>query len=242
VTNLVAALGLGERELVGLVGAGGKSTLLRRLGEELARRGHRVVLSTTTHLGIDQVGPLDEVVWSVDPELVAEAAASRPPAFVLASATPSKASGPPPAALDALFADGACDYLVVEADGARRRSLKAPAPHEPVIPSRATMVIVVAGLDAVGRPAIEAAHRPERVAALTGRPEREPLRPEDVAAVLGHPEGGLKGVPASARVAVVLTKAPEAGALAAEVADRLRRHPRIERIVALTAGGHPALL
>lgn len=241
-TSLVAALGLGERELVALVGAGGKSTLLRRLGEELARSGHRVVLSTTTHLGVDQVGPLDEVVWSVDPDLVAEAVASRSPIFVLAAATPPKASGPPPGALDALFAEGGCDYLVVEADGARRRSLKAPAAHEPVIPSRATLVIVVAGLDAVGRPAIEVAHRPVRVAALTGRPARAPLRPEDIATVLGHPEGGLKGVPSGARVAVVLTKAQAAAPLASAIADLLRPHSRIERIVALTSQGHPARL
>ena len=39
------------------------------------------------------------------------------------------------------------DCVLVEADGARSRSLKAPADHEPVIPEFTTLTIVVVGLD-----------------------------------------------------------------------------------------------
>ena len=34
---------------VAVIGSGGKSTLLRALGEDAAARGERVVLATTTH-------------------------------------------------------------------------------------------------------------------------------------------------------------------------------------------------
>ncbi len=42
--------------------------------------------------------------------------------------------------------------MLVEADGARGRSLKAPAAHEPAIPSFANQVVVLCAIDAVGAP------------------------------------------------------------------------------------------
>ena len=43
------------------------------------------------------------------------------------------------------------DYVLVEADGAKRFPLKAPAAHEPVIPDETRLVIAVAGLSGVGK-------------------------------------------------------------------------------------------
>ena len=42
--------------------------------------------------------------------------------------------------------------VLVEADAPRGRSLKVPAPHEPVIPASTTLVVVVCALDALGQP------------------------------------------------------------------------------------------
>ena len=53
------------------------------------------------------------------------------------------------------------DYILVEADGAARRPLKAHAPHEPVIPTEANQTICVVGASGFGRPIAAAAHRPE---------------------------------------------------------------------------------
>ena len=68
------------------------------------------------------------------------------------------------------------------------------------------MVVSVVGVDAVGGLISDVCHRPERVAALTGRRLEDTLRPEDVATVLTHAEGGGKGVPSSARHIVAVTK------------------------------------
>lgn len=48
VTNLSAALAIGPREHIAIVGAGGKTTLMFALAEELRAAGKRVVTSTTT--------------------------------------------------------------------------------------------------------------------------------------------------------------------------------------------------
>ncbi|NNF87990.1 MAG: hypothetical protein HKM97_05660, partial [Acidimicrobiia bacterium] len=51
--DLAAAFGLGPRELVAFTGGGGKTSLLLNLGRQLTGRGDRVLITTTTKLGLD---------------------------------------------------------------------------------------------------------------------------------------------------------------------------------------------
>ena len=76
------------------------------------------------------------------------------------------------------------DYVLVEADGAAHRPLKAHAPHEPVIPPEANQTICVVGASGFGQPIAQAVHRPERYAPLAGVPETAEATPETEAAVL----------------------------------------------------------
>jgi probable selenium-dependent hydroxylase accessory protein YqeC len=115
------------------------------------------------------------------------------------------------------------DLVLVEADGARGRSLKAPAAHEPVVPPASDVVVVVAGLDALGA-ALDAGlvHRLERVCALTGRPPGAPVDEDVLVGTLslgGYPERS----PAAARTVVFLNKAEDESreAAARRVARRL---------------------
>ena len=150
------------------------------------------------------------------------------PLFVALGTVPGKVTGPTPEGVDRLFAETTTDHVVVEADGARSMSIKSPAEHEPVIPANSTLVIVVAAIDAVGRPIREVAHRPERVAALAGAAEDDVLTVPALASVLLHPEGGLKGIPESARVAVVVTRVTaDSEQPAADLTGLLLAHPRV---------------
>ncbi len=191
------------------IGAGGKTTLLLRLGGELVVAGRRVVLTTTTKLGSDQV--TGTVCRSADPAEVDDCFTSPGHVFVVISDDGRKVTGPSARGVDRLFTETATDYVLVEADGARRRFIKAPADHEPVIPSASTRVVIVAGLDAIGRPLAEVAHRPELVSALIGLDLTSLVEPEHVAALLAHPQGGLKGVPDRARAVVALTGGKQDG-------------------------------
>jgi len=227
--SLSETLGLGPRELVSFVGAGGKSTLLLGLGHELAKNGHRVVLTTTTRMSTDQVPASSAPVRDLDE--VGGAIAAGNMVFLIGETDGLKVIGPPVSLVDQLYDDNNVDYIVVEADGARRRAIKAPAEHEPVIPSRSTTVVVVTGLDAVGSRVDDAAHRPELVSAITGRGLDEKLTPEDVAAVIGSQSGGLARVPDETRVVVALTHLrPEKAAAAESIREILRDNPRVDRI------------
>jgi molybdenum cofactor cytidylyltransferase len=114
--------------------------------------------------------------------------------------------------------------IAVEADGSAHRPFKAPAEHEPVIPSSATDVVVCLGLSVLGQPLSEQwVHRPEVVAALAGTQPGTPVTPDCIVRTLLHEAGGRKGVPPSARLHALLNNptTPEHEQLAVHIAERL---------------------
>lgn len=205
--SLAARLGIEHPELVAFVGGGGKSTLTLQLGHELVDRGHRVVMTTTTKMGTDQIPKWATVCRGLD-EITA-ALERGEPAFALGSVDGPKVIGVTPGFVDEVFAAGDVTVLV-EADGARRRSFKAPGPCEPVIPLTSTLVVVVAGVDAVGGSINDVCHRPTLVAGILGSSVDEAVQAEDIAAVAMHTDGGRKNVPRHARLIACLTKVDKA--------------------------------
>ena len=160
-----------------VIGGGGKTTLLRILGEELAAGGKQVLLCTTT-----KILPFPGLPCARAGEEL-EALRREHRLLCVGTLLPDtgKLTAPemPMAELAARFG-----YVLVEADGAARRPLKAHAPHEPVIPAEANQTICVVGASGFGQPIADAAHRPERYAALAGAAETAEATPETEAAVL----------------------------------------------------------
>lgn len=162
-----------------VIGGGGKTTLLRTLGEELAAGGARVLLCATT-----KIYPFDGLLNLADPteEALAEALESR---RLVCAGTPVPGTGKltapglPMARLAAL-----ADCVLAEADGSAGRPFKAHAAHEPVVPREANQIVTVAGASGFGRPVREAVHRPELFGFLTELEPEDPVTPEAVAEAL----------------------------------------------------------
>ena len=205
--TLAAALGIERGGGVGggvvcAVGAGGKKTALYRLARELPGR---IALTATVHT--PPFARHADAVW-VERDPLAALGGRAAEARVLGIARPSEKrnrwAGLTPDMVNRLAAGGLFDTVLVKADGARFKWIKAPAPNEPVIPSSAKLVLVLVSAKAIGRPLDdEVAHHPEAIARLTGARLGEPIRAEQIAALLAHPEGGLKGV-GDARVVPIL--------------------------------------
>ena len=163
--------------VVTLVGAGGKTSALFRLADEAVAAGRRVVTTTTTRIFASQAeqAPGRLVVEpdgsaAIDWAALEAKLARHGHCLLVTSLTGPKCEGLPPTAVDALAArahDLGVSLIAVEGDGSRRRPVKAPAPHEPVIPACTTHLVPVVGLDALGLPLAEPhVHRPERMRAL----------------------------------------------------------------------------
>ncbi len=205
---LADALGVG-RGITALVGGGGKTSLMHRLGAELSRRG-TTVLCTSTHVQVPDMTLLIDPA----PEEVARAL-ERERLLFIGSWCEDGRLGPCDLVSTGDVA-ALAEYVVVEADGSKRLPFKAPAGHEPVLPPGTARVVAVAGMSGMYRPINEAAHRPHLYAALVGKEEGEPITPADCARVLRHPQGQKKGV--TGKFSVLLNQAETIEGFAAAAA------------------------
>lgn len=200
--------------MVSIVGAGGKTTLMFRLARELSEAGSTVLTTTTTKVMMPSRDQAAVVIVAEDVGEVLERASSVKDPHIFAASGPSghegKLSGFAPQAVEALWKSGLFRWVLVEADGAARRPLKAPASHEPVIPEGSAWVIAVAGMDAIGRPLDDdSVFRPRLYSEITGLGEGEPITEESIALSLVHPRGVMRGSPPGAIRCLFLNKAED---------------------------------
>lgn len=238
VQSLDNALGLGPHVCVALIGAGGKTTTMFALADELSQRGSSVVISTTTKIwkpGGRQVvlaeGPR-QLIDSVRPQLEPNRA------VVVGRAVneQGKLVGLPPRSVCELVGSGLADAVLVEADGAAGRSLKVHGEGEPVVPACAQVVIVVAGLDAVGKPVDERTiHRVEALGRVLPHESGSTVDARFVARVL---VAAARFTPHGARTIYALNKVDtdRAKADAEEVAAAIRAFQPNARVVRLQGG------
>lgn len=246
--RLADALRAANKRAIAFTGAGGKSTALERLAAELSV-DRPVVLTTTTKLGLEQSVLADAHLIAQDEAsfdslpallekhgsvLVTGAASSDEPKWLgLESSSVGKLG---------TLANQLGAGLLIEADGARGRSLKGHADHEPVIPAFVDLVVPVVGLDVVGEALGPAqVHRPEIVGSLLGLAQGERLKPEHIVRLLSLPEGGLKGVPEGAEVRVLLNKAetPKRLEVGLSVAEQLLASSRLKAVVLANVAHDP---
>jgi probable selenium-dependent hydroxylase accessory protein YqeC len=231
--SLADALVLREREVISLVGAGGKTSLLFSLARELHHKGHTVISTTTTKISEPSVEDTPCVIIEADEAqasaLIKEGLLRHGHCtFAPQRFDGRKIGGADPAFIERLARDKTADYIIVEADGARRLPLKAPAEHEPVIPPATTLLIPIVGIDALGRPLDEAtAFRPEQIAKLTKARIGGPITAEMMATLIVHPQGLCKGAVPGVRMIPFINKV--------ETNDRLNGARRVARVV-LDAG------
>ncbi len=240
VDHLREALELDRHRIISLVGAGGKTSLMFAMARELVTLGNHVVTSTTTKIfkPSREETPLlfireeAEDILKAVPDLI-----QRYGHFTLAeSRLPGKKlRGVSPELIDGLGALDGVDHVLVEADGAARLPLKAPDENEPVIPSKASLVVVVVGIDSLGV-ALSADHvfRPHIVSELTGLPLGEIVTAEAIAELIVHPRGMAKGAPPHSTIIPFLNKVdtPHGLKKGRELARHILKkgHPRINRV------------
>jgi molybdenum cofactor cytidylyltransferase len=215
--QLEQALRVCNHDVIAFVGAGGKTTAMFRLANELVAQGKRVVVTTTTRLSAAQTvkadsrPPLRYTRSHNFSERARAALATQPKILIVGEdVADDKVGGVPPAFIDELAALNVADAVLYEADGARMLPFKAPAAHEPVVANSTTLLVPVVGITALGAPLDDAhVHRAEIVARLAGARLGDIVTPTLAARVIAHPAGGLKAKPRGARVVTLVNQVEE---------------------------------
>jgi probable selenium-dependent hydroxylase accessory protein YqeC len=251
INSLKEALDIYPKDVISLVGAGGKTTLMFALARELSL--HKEVVITTTTTKIFPPSSLDtpyllisqeerEIVNFIlkkEGELNHITIASR----VLADS--GKLQGIDPLLISKLLTLSAVNYIIVEADGASKKPLKAPNPeYEPVFPSCTALVIPMVGIDALGSELSDKnVFRSEIVSRLTGIPLGGTISADAIVNLMLHPSGMTRGSPAHARIIPFINKIDLNAdrSIARDIGCKILKanHPRIDRVVLGQAQVHP---
>jgi probable selenium-dependent hydroxylase accessory protein YqeC len=183
------------------------------LARELANKGKRVVTTTTTQIFAPDSDETEQVIIEAEPSVlldIAKAALQQYRHITIAGSVNERGKllSVPPAVPAMLLRQRIADAVLIEADGARHHMIKAPAEHEPVILPETNVALLLMSAEAINQPlSKEIAHRPERLAAITGLHMGDPLTPEIIARVITSEKGALKGVPAGAQAYLLFTHA-----------------------------------
>ena len=200
------------------VGAGGKTTAMFKAARELSTRPDRslprktVLVTTTTHLGSWQAGFADQVICVNSLSEITKLEMNLPTGVTLliGKEINNRLSGLSTDKLEKVrrIAEEQNLPLLVEADGAQSRPLKAPGEQEPAIPEFSKHVVVVAGLSGIGKQlSREWVHRPEIFAELSGLNLGDEITFEAMVKVLRNTKGGLKNIPSTAHRVLLLNQA-----------------------------------
>lgn len=167
-----------NKGITSFVGSGGKTSLMRRLAEELCRSGARVICCSSVKTRPDPalhtlISPRErELLPSLDAHGVV---------FVGTRYADGSVGAPQPGF--ARLAEYA-DYVFVEADFSDGFPLKAHSMREPSLPAESRLTVCVAGLSGIGQRVSQAAHRSAIFAALAGLEEEDRVTPSALANVL----------------------------------------------------------
>lgn len=208
--NFHHALRIRSGESISFSGAGGKTTALFTLARELT---DPVLVTTTTHFSVEQMKLADNIRFTSqiqDPENFVNTLSPGITILVGEEVSDQRVSGPSLNLLDRIYQHTRSTgrSLLIETDGARQRPLKAPASYEPVIPQFIDHAVVVVGLSALGKPfSSRYVHRMEEFTHITNLSEGDEIPLEAITQVLTHPNGGLKGIPDTARRICLINQA-----------------------------------
>jgi probable selenium-dependent hydroxylase accessory protein YqeC len=208
VLKLYLALGIAPGDIVAFVGAGGKSSAIQAVADELAEAKMTFLTAPTTKMLVSETEKLGSLVTSEDAgELrtkAQDALSYGTSGVVVGSGLISKnrVGGVEPATIPSLAP--IADVVLVEADGSRRRPIKGTAAHEPALPDAVTLVVAVGNISAFGAPLTEEnVHRPELFSKLTGIGPGQSITARAFARALA--QGSLGNTSKDARTAALIT-------------------------------------
>lgn len=207
------AFDIARGEVVSLIGAGGKTSLMVGLGYELAEAGWRVLATTTLSMNAHQLELMPRAMpLSAGPDTISDALTHDKFVYLYGSIERGVVHGLHPDDIPALLDAVDSDVLLVEADSAEGKPLKAPFNGEPVIPSETTLILQVASLAALSAIMDEkGVYNARAMIDRYGFAQGTRIKSPWVALVLRDEQLGLRDVPPEPRLITFLNQTPSRG-------------------------------
>ncbi len=210
--KLKEALDIKYGEVISLVGGGGKTTLMFALARELASGNGCVITTTTAKIFKPSVSQTQYLLLETEEDRMIDILKKNMEHYNHITLAKEKLSsgkleGISPELVIKLAGINRISCIIVEADGANHKSLKAPNATEPVIPLNTSLLIPVVGIDAVGCHLDEEnVFRPQIVSELTGICLGGIITIESISFLLTDRRGIIKGSPDHTRIIPFINK------------------------------------
>lgn len=214
--KIYEALNINKSPVVlSIIGGGGKTSTMFHLAQELKTMGKKVLVTTTTHISVEQGQQLDQLIIEPDyTEALKKVKKGFHNELIIGLTTMmvrnKKLKGIPPQWVEGLQEEKIVDVILVEADGARGRPFKVPGDNEPVLPSYNDGIISVIGIDTLDKPITdEYVHRPDVMLTLLekGKHQREEILDiENIIKIFKHEKGPLKNIQEDVGIFILINK------------------------------------
>ncbi len=209
--SLYQALSIKKERVISVTGAGGKTSVIYSLANDLAAIGYSILITTTTAMfHPDKEKRRCHTIVTGDVEKVMSSF-PKPGKITIAAASilqpEQKLLGFKSEEIDRLKKT-VFDFILIEADGSKQLPVKAPAAHEPVIPSSTGIVIGVIGLDCLGQPInSNSVHRADLFSEIAGIPIGSPITKESIRSLVYDSQGLFKNALSAKQRILILNKA-----------------------------------
>jgi probable selenium-dependent hydroxylase accessory protein YqeC len=231
--ELSSFIKLKKKDIISIVGAGGKTTMMFKLAEEL-RRGNKILVTTTTKIYMPLKDKHDFIC--TDSEMLHKYIGMRENGiYVLGSGVnqEDKVLGLNEKQLDELAPH--FDYILIEADGSKEKQLKGWSEFEPVVYSKTTKTIGIIDIQSIGIVVSEdKVHRSKMFCEITGAQPGDTVKLEHLVKLIMHPQGLFKGAQGEKLLYINKVEEPDqlvlAKLLACEI--NLRNEKIVNKVIA----------
>lgn len=179
---------------IALLGGGGKTTLMRRLGAELSASGKKVLLTSLTKMLND---PDDNVLFTNDTgrdDIKAMMDVNNPLYLMMEIEDEAKLRGLTAESLEEI--QSLADVCIFECDGARSHPIKCHSDFDPVVPEFASHVIIIVGAEIINTTVNDGVvHRPDLFMQKWKIDANFVMHPDFVADVVTSEHGYLEKIP-----------------------------------------------
>jgi len=194
-----------KKDVISFVGGGGKTTIMFNVALAASKLGLKVLVSTTTKIFIPESHYYEKIVLreTIQGDMIGRCAGITVFGRRLSK---GKIVDTSEKDLKEYMESEDFDLVLIEADGSRRKSLKAYKEYEPLVPRYSNKVFAVISLDSIGVAIDERyIYNSKRISKILSKVEGSVITREDIVDIIKSKDGLFEGLSSKDRY-LVLTK------------------------------------